>query len=44
MFELFVARRYLLPKRGRGFLSLITWISVGGVFLGVLALVVISPS
>lgn len=41
MFELFVARRYLHPKRGRGFLSLITWISIGGVFLGVLALVVV---
>jgi lipoprotein-releasing system permease protein len=41
MFELFVARRYLMPKRGRGFLSLITWISIGGVFLGVLALIVV---
>jgi lipoprotein-releasing system permease protein len=41
MFELFVARRYLVPKRGRGFLSLITWISVGGVCLGVLALIVV---
>lgn len=41
MFELYVARRYLMPKRGRGFLSLITWISVGGVFLGVLALIVV---
>lgn len=41
MYELFVARRYLVPKRGRGFLSLITWISIGGVCLGVLALVVV---
>ncbi len=41
MFEFFVARRYLVPKRGRGFLSLITWISVGGVCLGVLALIVV---
>lgn len=41
MYELFVARRYLVPKRGKGFLSLITWISIGGVFLGVLALVVV---
>ncbi len=41
MFEFFVARRYLMPKRGRGFLSLITWISVGGVCLGVLALIVV---
>jgi ABC-type lipoprotein release transport system permease subunit len=41
MFELFVAKRYLVPKRGRGFLSLITWISVGGVTLGVLALIVV---
>ncbi len=41
MYEFFVAKRYLMPKRGRGFLSLITWISIGGVFLGVLALVVV---
>ena len=41
MYELFVARRYLVPKRGKGFLSLITWISIGGVCLGVLALVVV---
>jgi len=41
MFQLFIARRYLMPKRGKGFLSLITWISIGGVFLGVLALVVV---
>jgi len=40
-FELFVARRHLQPKRGRGFLSLITWISIGGVALGVLALIVV---
>ncbi len=41
MYELYVARRYLVPKRGRGFLSLITWISIGGVALGVLALIVV---
>lgn len=41
MFQLFLARRHLLPKRGRGFLSLITWISVFGVALGTLALVVV---
>lgn len=41
MYELFVARRYLVPKRRKGFLSLITWISIGGVCLGVLALVVV---
>jgi lipoprotein-releasing system permease protein len=41
MYELFLARRYLLPRRRRGFLSLITWIAVGGVTLGVLALIVV---
>lgn len=41
VFELYIARRYLVPKRGKGLLSLITWISVGGVALGVLALIVV---
>jgi lipoprotein-releasing system permease protein len=41
MYEFFLARRYLLPRRRRGFLSLITWIAVGGVTLGVLALIVV---
>jgi lipoprotein-releasing system permease protein len=41
MYELFLARRYLLPRRRRGFLSLITWIAIGGVTLGVLALIVV---
>jgi len=40
-YELWIARRHLVPKRGRGFLSLITWISVGGIALGTLALIVI---
>ncbi len=41
MYELFLARRYLLPRRRRGLLSLITWIAVGGETLGVLALIVV---
>jgi lipoprotein-releasing system permease protein len=41
VYELFLARRYLMPRRRRGFLSLITWIAVGGVTLGVLALIVV---
>lgn len=41
MYEFILARRYLLPRRRRGFLSLITWIAVGGVTLGVLALIVV---
>ncbi len=39
--EWFVARRYLSGGRGRGFLSLITLIAVGGVAVGVMALIVV---
>ncbi|MEZ4414605.1 MAG: ABC transporter permease [Gemmatimonadota bacterium] len=37
----FVARRYLAARRKGRFLSLITWIALGGVTLGVTALVVV---
>jgi len=40
-FELFVALRYLMAKRKQTFISLITWISIGGVALGVTALIVV---
>jgi lipoprotein-releasing system permease protein len=36
-----IARRYLAPKKGGRFLSFITWISLGGVTVGVTALVVV---
>jgi len=36
-----VARRYLAPKRGGRFLSFITWVSLGGVTVGVTALIVV---
>jgi lipoprotein-releasing system permease protein len=36
-----VARRYLAPRRGKRFLSFITWVSLGGVTLGVTALIVV---
>ena len=39
--EWFVARRYLSGGRGRGFLSLITLIAIGGVTVGVMALIVV---
>ncbi len=39
--ELFIGLRYLLSNRGTKFLSLITWIAIGGVFLGVTALNVV---
>jgi lipoprotein-releasing system permease protein len=38
----FIARRYLASRRGTRFLSLITWISIGGVFVGVMALIVVT--
>lgn len=37
----YIARRYLKAGRGRGLLSLITWIALGGVTVGVTALVVV---
>ena len=40
-YELDVALRYLKARRGELFISLITWISVGGVALGVMALIVV---
>lgn len=36
-----IARRYLASRRGRGFASLITLIAVGGVAVGVMALIVV---
>lgn len=39
-FELFVARRYLTARRKQAFISVITLISVGGVAIGVAALVI----
>lgn len=39
--EWFLARRYLSSGKGRGFLSLITVIAVGGVAVGVMALIVV---
>ncbi len=40
-FELFMSLRYLKAKRKQTFISLITWISVGGVAVGVMALIVV---
>ncbi len=40
-FELFIAIRYLKAKRKEGFISLVTFLSVAGVAVGVMALVVV---
>lgn len=40
--EWFIARRYLSSRRGAKFLSLITLIAIGGVFVGVMALIVVT--
>jgi len=40
-YELFIAQRYLRSKRRTGFISLITYISAGGVMIGVAALVIV---
>lgn len=40
-YEIFVARRYLGSRRKPGFISLITYMAIGGVVLGVAALVIV---
>lgn len=40
-YELFIAKRYLQSKRKTGFISLITYISIGGVMVGVAALIIV---
>jgi len=40
-FEFFIAKKYLKAKRKEGFISLITFLSVAGVTVGVMALVVV---
>ncbi|MDP8239307.1 MAG: ABC transporter permease [Candidatus Hatepunaea meridiana] len=40
-YELFIADRYLRSKQRTGFISLITYISAGGVLIGVAALVIV---
>ena len=40
-FEWFIARRYLRAKRKQAFISLITFISIAGVTVGVMALIVV---
>lgn len=40
-FEFFISRRYLRSKQRHTFISLITWLSVAGVTVGVMALIVV---
>jgi lipoprotein-releasing system permease protein len=40
-FEFFIAKKYLMAKRKEGFISLITFLSILGVTVGVMALVVV---
>ncbi|MBD3378110.1 FtsX-like permease family protein [candidate division KSB1 bacterium] len=40
-YELYIARRYLQSKRKTGFISLISYISIGGVIVGVAALIIV---
>ncbi len=39
-FELFIARRYFKAKRKTGFISIITYVSIVGVAIGVMALII----
>lgn len=40
-YEFFIAKRYFKSKRKTGFISLITYISIGGVTVGVAALIIV---
>ncbi|MDL2316160.1 lipoprotein-releasing ABC transporter permease subunit [Desulfovibrio sp. OttesenSCG-928-A18] len=40
-FELFLALRYLFARRAQAFISVISWVAVGGVALGVASLIVV---
>jgi len=40
-YELFIANRYLKSKRKTGFISVITYFSIGGVMIGVAALIIV---
>ncbi len=40
-YELFISFRHLRSRRSQKFISLITWISIGGVAVGVMALIVV---
>ena len=39
-YELFIAKRYLQSKQHNGFISVIAFIAIGGVILGVAALII----
>ena len=39
--EFYIARKYLLAKRKQTFISIITFISIGGVTVGVMALIIV---
>ena len=39
--EYYIARKYLLAKRKQTFISIITFISIGGVTVGVMALIIV---
>jgi lipoprotein-releasing system permease protein len=39
--EFYIARKYLLAKRKQTFISIITFISIGGVMVGVMALIIV---
>ena len=40
-YELFIGLRYLKAKRKQGFISVITFISIAGITLGVMALIIV---